>query len=200
MRTIYLSAGHSTNPSRDRGAVGSGYIEGIETARIRKRVAQICRQKYGLKVIEDADDSILSETINYFRRLVTPECIAIDFHFNAATPQATGTETFVDNNANQLECQLAYALSHVAHVELKIPKRGRFNGFTGVKPERESARGSLGFFRFTANQVLPEVCFISNPNDMRTYENNFERYCSGVAITLWYFAHKKESELMAKIL
>lgn len=199
VRNAFLSAGHSTNPSRDRGASGNGFIEGVEAAKVVNRVAQICRQKYGLKITVDAGDTILRDIINLWNRATTSNCILIEWHFNAAGPNVRGTETFVDDNANDAECKIAYALSHVAHIELKTPKRGLFKGYSGVRPERESARKSLGWMRLTGHNALPEIEFISNAQGMKSYEDNFEAYCQGCAIVIWYFCHGKENELMERI-
>ena len=168
IRKIYLSAGHSTNPRRDRGASGNGFIEGELTADLRNRVAAQLRL-LGHIPITDGNDSILQDTINRIRNLTTNDCICVDFHWNAATPTARGTETFVDNNATKFELDLAEGFSDVVHKVLGTPKRGNFRGRLGVKSEAESARKSLGWFRFTGQQILPEICFISNKAEMDIY-------------------------------
>lgn len=38
MRTVFISAGHSNQPGRDRGAYGNGYNEGDLTAEFRNLV------------------------------------------------------------------------------------------------------------------------------------------------------------------
>lgn len=198
-RKIYLSSGHSNVQGRDQGAVGNGFIEGVETVKIKNRVAQILLQTYGIKAIVDKDNSILSETINYLRYLVDSKSILVDWHFNAATPQATGTETLVPSTASQFELDLAFALSHAAHVDFGIKKRGNFKGKVGVKSEAESHHGKLGWMRLSGENVLPEVCFISNSNDMTKYSENFESYCQNCALILYHFSNETQSQVLELI-
>jgi N-acetylmuramoyl-L-alanine amidase len=196
MRTIYLSAGHSTVAGRDRGAAGNGFIEGVEAAKIRTRVVQILKQKYNVKAIVDPDDSILSQTLAFFRNLTTNRCIVVDIHFNAAGPTATGTETLVESNPTQFELDLAFVLSKIAHNRLGIPRRGNFRQRAGVKSEAESHHGRLGWMRLTGENALIEVCFISNANDMASYQRNFEAYCSDLAFVLYKFAKDEQQDLL----
>jgi N-acetylmuramoyl-L-alanine amidase len=188
MRTIYLSAGHSTVKNRDRGAEGNGFIEGVEAAKIRQRVAQILKSKHNVTAVVDVDDSILSQTLAFFRNKTTNKCIVVDIHFNAASPKATGTETLVGSNPTQFELDLAFCLSDIAHRRLNIPKRGNFKGRQGVKSEAESHHGRLGWMRLTGENVLIELCFISNKSDMDAYQREFENYCSDLASVLYKFA------------
>ena len=188
MRTIYLSAGHSNVQGRDQGAVGNGYIEGHETVRIRKRVAQILLHTYGVKAIVDSDNSILSDTLKIFGNLVGKTSITVEWHFNSATPKATGTETFVPNDCSKFELQLAECFSHAAHERFNIEKRGVCFAHYGVKPESESNHKKLGWMRLKGENILPEVCFISNKSDMESYEKEFENYCSDCALILYKFA------------
>lgn len=189
IRKIYLSAGHSTNPRRDRGAAGNGFVEGDLTADLRNRVAAQLRL-LGHIPITDSNDSILKETINWIRNLTTNTCICVDFHWNAATPTARGTETFVDNKATRFELDLAFGFSDVVHRVLNIPKRGNFSGRVGVKSESESARKSLGWFRFTGQQILPEICFISNKGEMDTYTERRDLLAREIAVFLADMAKK----------
>ena len=198
-RTVYLSAGHSNVPGRDRGAAGNGYIEGVEAVRIRNQVAKNLRQIYNMTSVVDPDDSILSQTIAWFKNKTTKDCLVIDIHFNSATPTATGTETFVPDDASLTELQLAYCLSHSAHDRMKIPKRGNFKTWKGVKPESESQHKKLGFMRLTGENALIEVCFISNPNDMKAYEREFENYCRDLAYIIYKFSVNEQNEIINKI-
>lgn len=199
MRTIFISAGHSDKLGRDRGAVGNGYIEGVETVKVRKRIVEILKNKYNCKVVIDVDDSIFSQTLAYFRNKVCKESLLIDIHFNAATPQATGTESFVPREPTQIELELAYALSHVASVNFNVNKRGSFKSFSGVKNEIESHHKKLSWMTLQGHNVLLELCFITNARDMSSYIKNFENYCQDVALILFKFATNKEKEILNKI-
>lgn len=199
MRKVFISAGHSNKEGRDRGAAGNGYIEGNETARIVKRVDFYLRKMYGLEVESCFGDTVLADVLAKWRGKTTANCLVAEWHFNAGNPSVRGTETFVSNNATELECQFAYCLSHVAHVELGTPKRGNFKGYEGVRPEKESARRKLGWMSLNGVNVLPEVEFISNGPGMKSYDENFERYCEGCAVVIYHFAVGKEKELLDKI-
>lgn len=200
MKKIFISAGHSNRVGRDMGASGNGYIEGVETAKIRTRVTQILKQKYGVNAIVDSDDSVLRDTLNFFRNKTTRNCIVIDIHFNAAgSVLATGTETFVDSNPTDFELDLAFALSNVASTTLGIPKRGNFKNRIGVKSEFESHHKKLGWMRLTGENALIEVCFISNKGDMEKYKNNFETYCQNLAVTLYHFSNETHRQLLDRL-
>ena len=197
MRTIYLSAGHSVTKNSDRGASGNGFIEGVEAAKIRQRVVQILKSKYDVTAVVDSDDSILSQTLAFFRNKTTNKCIVVDIHFNAASPKATGTETLVESNPTQFELDLAFCLSDIAHKRLNIPKRGNFRGIQGVKSEAESHHGRLGWMRLTGENALIELCFISNKSDMEAYQREFENYCSDLALVLYKFAKDEQKDILS---
>lgn len=170
-RDIYISAGHSNVAGRDRGAASNGFIEGVLTADLRRdMVAELTRR--GLRVFADADDSILSQTLTWMRNRTTNRCIVLDLHWNSAIPSATGTETFVPSDAGLFELSLAADFSKAIADTLGIRMRGNFKGYTGVKSELESHHGRLGWMRLTGQNILSEVCFISNQNDMRLYNEN----------------------------
>jgi N-acetylmuramoyl-L-alanine amidase len=184
MRKIFISAGHSNRRGRDRGAAGCGYVEGELTAELRSLIVQRL-VNLGADVVVDQDDSIFSQTINFFRNLVTPDCIVLDIHFNAASPSASGTETLVPSNASGFECQLAYDLSRAVSDALGTPVRGSFRGLPGVKSEVESHHGRLGWMRLNGNTVLMEVCFITNCDEMLLYQKSKGRLASDIAWVLF---------------
>jgi N-acetylmuramoyl-L-alanine amidase len=193
MRTIYLSAGHSNVAGRDRGAIGNGFIEGELTVELRQLIVSELR-KLGVNPIVDDNNSILSQTLNKFRNMTTNRCIVLDIHWNAsANVSATGTETLVDNNPTQFELDLAQQLSQVVHNVLNIPLRGNFRGRPGVRSERESHHGSLGWMRLTGENVLMEIGFISNTNDMRQYQLNKHTLAKQIAQTLFNFANDRKT-------
>jgi uncharacterized protein (DUF2164 family) len=198
-RKIFNSAGHSNAPGRDRGAAGNGFIEGVETSRIVKRIDFYLRKMYDMQVESCYGDTVLADVLAKWRGKTDSTALASEWHFNAGNPTVRGTETFVPDNATELECQLAFCLSEVAHVELGTPKRGNFRGYEGVRPEKESARRKLGWMTLNGINVLPEVEFISNEPGMKFYFHNFEQYCEGCAVVIYHFAVGKEKELLEQI-
>lgn len=183
-RTIFISAGHTNVPGKDRGAAANGYIEGVLTAEFRSLLVEDLRL-LGAKVYTNPDSSALRQTINYFRNLTTPNCIVLDIHFNAASPLATGTETFVPVRNTPYERELAEALSGACSSVLGIPLRGNLMGHRGVKSELESHHGRLGWMQLTGENVLMEICFITNRNDIAAYQANKRRLAKTVAEILY---------------
>jgi N-acetylmuramoyl-L-alanine amidase len=171
MRQIFISSGHSTRQGRDRGASGNGFIEGVEAAEFRKLLV-IELQKLGQLPIVDVDNSILSETLAFFRNKTKNDSIVLDIHFNSGPVTATGTETLIPINNTEFELNLARSLSRIMATTLDIPLRGNYAGMKGVKSELESHHGRLGWMRLNGENVLIEICFISNPNDMKKYQQN----------------------------
>lgn len=183
MARIFISAGHSTNPRRDRGAAANGYVEGVLAAAFRRMVAASLKERYDIEAVVDDDDSILADTIRKFQRLTSPGCIALDIHFNSASPQATGTETFVPRNSDAIERTIAHRISVATAEILRIQLRGEHQGLRGVKNELESHHGArgLGFLRLPGHAILTEICFLTNKYDMAGYEAFKERLAHAYA-------------------
>lgn len=177
MRTIYLSAGHGGN---DSGASGNGYIE-RDLAIEQRQLIFTYLKELGITAIIDDNKNALVQTLNLFRNLVSPNSLLIDLHYNAASPQATGTEVLVPKVPSQIETKLATEIANVVASTLKIKNRG-------VKTEVQSARGSLGWMRLNGENVLLETCFISNKKDMESYQANKEILAKEIAKTLFNYA------------
>ena len=186
MRTIFISAGHSNVLGRDRGASGNGFIEGILTVEQRNLIVKELKN-LGAKVIIDDNDSILSQTMAFFRNKTTKNCILVDLHWNASSPQATGTEVLVPASPTKFENDLATDLSKTISTILNIKNRG-------VKTELQSARKSLGWMRLTGENILIETCFISNKKDMDSYQKNKEELAKQIASILFNYSNEINSQ------
>lgn len=169
---IFLTAGHH---NLDSGATGNGFVESKETIRVRNRVTELLRAK-GVDVWNDSDNLTLQSVINEITKRSKPNDIICDIHFNAGGTSATGVECFVPNESIKTELLLAAELCKSSEV-LKIRNRG-------VKRERDSQHKRLGMMRPNGINVLLEVAFISNPNDMKSYNDNFESLCKFISETL----------------
>jgi len=191
MKRIFLSAGHANTKGRDNGAAGNGFIEGVEMAELRQIIAKEL-EVIGAEVITDKDDSILADTLKEFKPKTTENDIAIDFHLNSATPKATGVETLVPDPPTALERKLAENISQTVSNILGIPLRG----VKGVKTEGESQHKRLGFMRLAGTTVLLEVCFISNPNDIKSYRE--KRFELGKALAKVLFESAKDSTVQTQ--
>lgn len=189
-RRLFLSAGHSTTAGRDRGAVSldGKHIEGLIVAEFRTLVFDILMKHYKYRASVDSNDSILSQTINTFKSWITPRCIVLEFHLNAASnPRAAGIETFVPNSPSAFELSLARELSEAIASETRFPlRRGRLPQ-AGVKTESESARGSLGWFRMNGENILMELFFVTNPEEVAVWEKQKHQAAKRVADVLWKY-------------
>lgn len=153
MKTIFLSAGHSTT---DPGAVGNGLNEADVAVEVRNIVAGHLRAM-GVTVEVDAEGSgnlPLRDAIKRAKR----HQIAVEFHCNAAAnPAATGVETLQGGKDKALGAALCAAIAFA----LKIKNRG-------AKPENSGQHHRLGFVQ--AGGIIVELFFISNPADVRAYK------------------------------
>jgi N-acetylmuramoyl-L-alanine amidase len=185
-RAIFLSAGHGGN---DSGAVGNGYTERDLAIELRQLIyTELCT--LGITAELDKNSNALKETIQAFKNLVSPSCILVDIHWNAAGPTATGTETFIPENYTEFELELASKLSKCISDTLEIPLRGSVKGKLGVKTEAMSARKTLGFMRLTGQNILLEIAFISNKSDMEKYQANKRVLAFKLANILYTYANK----------
>ena len=182
---IGLSAGHSNMPGRDQGATGNGYIEGQLAVEFRELVAFYLKKK-GITPLMDGDNTILKDTINFFRKKTSlKKYVLVDFHWNSGPPSATGTETFVPNNPTRLENELGMAFSKTTSEVLNVPMRG----YMGVKKELESHHRTLGFFTLKGENALVEICFISNSSNMDSYQENKNELAENYAQILFNAAN-----------
>jgi len=181
-RDIFLSAGHSNVKGKDRGAAGNGYVEGDLTVEFRDLVFNFLTDEFGYcNVVTDDNRNFTSQTIRLFRNKTKSNSIVVDFHWNAATPAATGTEVLVPHDSTALENSLALSIAKSIGSILSIPLRGNHRGNKGVKSEMESHHGRLGWMRLTGENVLPEICFITNKSDMEKYQENKVELARAVA-------------------
>ena len=162
--TAFISAGHNNKGiKRDSGAVGNGYQEADLTVEFRDMVIAECL-KLGVKVIKDNDDERLG---TYLERIKTGSgSVVVEYHFDASDkPTATGTTGLIEAEADRLDKAFAKELTDITATTLGIKNRG-------VITEAQSHRGSLGLMREDGIICLMEIAFISNKQDMISYQNN----------------------------
>lgn len=173
-RKIFISAGHSNVSGRDRGALGvNGTIEGELTVALRKKVVSELN-RLGANPITDIDRNVTRETVTFMIRNLVSRDIAIDIHFNAATKTATGTEVLIPFKSSEFERHLGNLLSYNIASVLGIRNRG-------LKTEADSARGRLIFMTPNCENILIEVCFITNENDMKAYNEKQNQVATIIA-------------------
>lgn len=184
MRKIFVSAGHTNTPGRDRGASGNGFIEGALNEEFRELLLFELKL-LGVKGISDGKNTILSESIRFFKNKTSTNSIVLDIHFNAATPKATGTETLIPKISSKFERELAEKLSATIGNTLGIQLRGR----RGVKTEADSHHGRLGWMRLKGENILLEICFITNKKDIKSYQTNKYLLAKKIAKILFDYAN-----------
>lgn len=173
-RKVYLSSGHSNKSGKDMGArysdfTNSGIViwEGEQTALLRNRIYKILGDAgFYDQVVIDADANITAETIKLWSSKVTKNDLALDIHFNAAGPDATGVEVIVPDSSSPVENDMAKRFANVSHIVLGSKLRGN----AGVITEAQSARGKLGWMRLNCETLLWEVCFLSNKGEQLAFQ------------------------------
>lgn len=175
MRKLILSSGHSDGKgeSKDRGSSGNGYFEGdltIEFADLLETELKLI----GVTPLRDNKSNALSQTLNWIKGKFNANDVLIDIHWNAsANTTANGSEVFISANPSAYERQLANAILN-EFVIVGFKNRG-------VRKESESARKTLAWMRPNAENILIEVCFISNVSDMKIYQANKHRLAKNLA-------------------
>lgn len=183
---IYLSAGHHLN---DAGAVSNGFKESLLCIELRDLI-KVELDKAGYTYISDRD----YETLTTYLNRIQPGSgsVMCEIHFNAASSgAATGVEVIYPekeyHNTNQLlaSTQLAKELSEEIAEVLNLVNRG-------AKKESQTARKSLAVLKTKAGiSILPEICFISNPRDMESYQRNKGKVAKIIASYLIHYENLK---------
>lgn len=173
MRKVILSAGHG---GTDPGASGNGYIERDLAIELRDLLANELK---ALKInpLMDDNKNALKETLAWLRGKFGAKDILIDIHWNAAAnPEAKGSEVIIPDTGSYFEKSLGKALLRVL-TDLGFRDRG-------VKPEALTARKSLAWMKPNAENILIEMCFISNALDMKLYQANKNTIAKRMALVI----------------
>lgn len=171
-KTILVSAGHSTVKPKDPGAVSNGFVEAQETLKMRDAVAKILKDKK-LTVLTDGEDDE-SESLKKAVALAKKADVAIEIHFNVGKQKATGIEVLAKKNHLALAQKLAGAVEQATKLNLR--------GDKGYKEDNTGQHKRLGFCE--AGGLVVEVCFITNPGDMKAYQANFSKIATNLANVL----------------
>ncbi len=183
MMLIILSAGHSNVKGRDRGACFGKHIEGDLTVEFRQLVFGELK-KLGVTAIMDGNNTILQESLNYFKKFASSKTINVEYHWNSFNSKSTGTEVLIPENPSNFETEIAKKIAQSNADLMKITLR---NG-NGVRTELQSHHGKLGWMRLPGENVLVEMCFISNETDMEAYHENKFNLAKQHAIIIFNFA------------
>lgn len=165
MRNIYLSAGHSNAPGKDRGATIGSLTEGDLAVRVRSMLSAAI-QELGGTVVTDDPSLVTIETVRNWRHKVLPNDIALDIHFNyASDKKVRGVLSIVPDKPSSLELAIAKKLSDIVHETDGTPE----SGHAGIMYEHESNRGQLAWMTMNCETVLLECEFISNSVALQSF-------------------------------
>ena len=167
-----ISAGHSTVPPVDPGAVSGNMQESKLALRMRDMVAERLRAK-NFTVIEDGADGV-SEPLKKAIALCSQADVRIEFHFNAGPPAATGVEV--------LSLPKYKTLSQIIAVAVAAATGQKLRGDKGWKPDNAGQHHRLAFCQ--AGGVIVELAFISNAADMKKYLANEDKVADSLAQAL----------------
>lgn len=157
---VYPSAGHH---DKDPGAMANGRKESDMNIDFRNLVSAELTSR-GHRHIMDKDWE--TNTQHQKRIKPGPGSVLIDFHFDAASPSASGTTTYYASNANKLSIQFAQEIVDNVSEILGIPNRG-------ARSEKLSNRGRIGILHTKAGiACLLEIGFITNLFDIAMYEKH----------------------------
>lgn len=172
-KPLFLIAGHG---GADPGAIGSGFKEADLTLELRDLISKELTDTY--TVYNDVNNHSLSSVITWIKGLITPSCLLVDIHFNASfNPGATGVEVLVPDSFSTFEAKLADNICKVTTAVLGIKNRS-------VKKESQSARSKIAILNVPAQNILIEVCFISNKSDINSYQKNKHKLAKAIAETI----------------
>ena len=169
---IYITAGHNNT---DPGAIGNGYKEATLAKECRD-IMLLQLNNMGINAWFDNDNDTLVTVLQKMNPEESDVCL--DIHFNAGSPAATGVEVIIADRHTRDEMAAAAKLSLSVSKILGIKNRG-------VKTEADTARKMIGIVRNEKGiNLLLEICFISNANDMRLYQANKKILAVEAAIQL----------------
>ena len=164
-----ITAGHS---NVDSGAIGNGFKEAELATELRNIVAVKLREM-GHTVVTDGTGTT-NQPLTTAISLIKQSTVAVEMHFNAATPTAKGVETIALPKDKLLAQKLSQAIAGVLGTSIR--------GDAGFIDQTKSARGRLGYIN--AGGLIIETCFISNANEMAIYQAKKWLVASAIAKTL----------------
>lgn len=171
---IFISAGHhSKHPLRpDPGAISQkGVKEGDLTIEFRDLISE------ELTILnvphkKDLDNEVLQQYVN---RIQTGNgSVVYECHFDAAAPEATGTTSLVEVDADRLDKACAKEIADITSAILGIKNRG-------VKFEADTRHKRLALMSENGIVVLHEIGFITNESDLAKYNAKKKELAKAIA-------------------
>lgn len=164
---ILIVAGHGGTPY-DCGALGNGYEEAKLTRELSRLIVDNLKQ-YAIVDLYDMSKDAYKEVkkgtfnIGYYD-------YALEIHFNSYGSSAPrGTEIYVTTKENGISVEQEIMNNLSKYFIVRGVKRDDFAVINTIKNKGISS-------------ALLETCFISNPNDMATYQSNKINIAKDIAI------------------
>lgn len=200
MRNVYLTAGHQILNGKGNGAFGikemngRQFDEAIEARKFTDDVIAHLKKWYNINAFTDSKEWSLPSVINWLFGKVKQHDIAIEFHFNAGIPAATGIEVFIPETHTKEEIELASRLANMMYAILKLNLRKGKLGIPGVKTEVETQHKTIGILNKpkAATNLLVEICFITNAEDVNVYRKNYYSLVQVTSDTIAKFIKENE--------
>ncbi|MGB5897798.1 MAG: N-acetylmuramoyl-L-alanine amidase [Geitlerinemataceae cyanobacterium] len=177
MARVFLSAAHGgyENGRRDPGSIAGGITEAQEMILLRDLVASELRARQ-IEVLAVPDDLGEQQSIQWINARTRVGDVALELHCDAASsPSARGASAYYITNNRQRQANAEQVLQALLRRVPQLPSRG-------VKPDTETATGSLLFCRGTVPpSVWLEVGFLTNPDDRNLLQNRRQDMALGIA-------------------
>lgn len=171
MKIVVLSAGHGGG---DPGAVAADGTREAELAvQLRDKIATRLRLKM-VRVVTDGRTGENKPLRDALKLASEPNAIAVELHFNAASPQVRGTECLSKPDKKPLAQLLAMAASNV----LGNPLRGHM----GWRADNAGQHHRLAFCE--AGGLILEVCFLSHAAELAAYKTKVDAVADALAEAL----------------
>lgn len=173
---LHIEAGHQAD-GKDGGAAANGYVESKLAKELRDKIVDEILKRpngAGIPIMTDDDKDTLREVIQAYNKIGDEDTITLSIHFNAATPKATGTEVFVPKRHTTQEWDLADRVVKATREVLGIRSRG-------VKDPSASQHADLYISKIYGVNILWEVCFITNTDDMDSYVKRVDKLAKKIA-------------------
>lgn len=192
MKNVYLTAGHNIINGKGNGAFGireqNGKVfdEALEARKLTDDVIAHLKKWYKVTAHTDKKETLLPAVISWLVSIVKKDDLAIEFHFNAGVPAAHGTEVIIPRINDVREKDFAAMLSFNMADCLGIRNRG-------VKTEADTAHKSIGILNKpkAATNILAEICFITNHNDVSAYRREYNNLVQTISDTIGNYLKEK---------
>ena len=168
-RRIVFVAGHGAG---DTGARGNGTTEAVETRRVVNALLRRIRGSVAYPLERNLFEDIRRNQGNW-RNFFRLGDMIVEIHLNGfILKSANGTELIIRKGLRTDATNQAITNALARHFKRRRPP----TGFYFKNLQNNGVFAGMGMW-----YCLPEICFITNANDMRIYNQNFDRIMDDLA-------------------